>query len=250
MNGSIGQLPAPAPWPASEASTRVTPSSTATTELATARERFWCAWMPIWVSGSQDVPVGADPLADAVHGEPAAGVGDVYAVGAVGLHERGLPGELVCGGQVAHHQEPGDVHAEVPGGADVLGRDVGLGAVGRDADRADTEGVGVLQLGDRADTGQQQGREGGAGRCSPRPPRSTPSRCCCQGRSSSSRPRARRRARPRWRRRRRRRARRRCGRRLRGDAVPDGVHAVPQRDVLDVQRGRGRGHAATSTVRR
>jgi hypothetical protein len=32
------QLPAPAPWPASEASTRVTPSSTATTELATDSE--------------------------------------------------------------------------------------------------------------------------------------------------------------------------------------------------------------------
>jgi len=31
MNASRGQLPAPAPWPAREASTRVTPFSTATT---------------------------------------------------------------------------------------------------------------------------------------------------------------------------------------------------------------------------
>jgi hypothetical protein len=59
MNGSIGQLPAPAPWPASEASTRVTPSSTATTELATASERFWWAWMPSsW--RVEHVAVGAD----------------------------------------------------------------------------------------------------------------------------------------------------------------------------------------------
>ena len=52
MNASSGQLPAPAPCPASEASTRLTPSSTATTELATASDRFWWAWMPISVSGS------------------------------------------------------------------------------------------------------------------------------------------------------------------------------------------------------
>jgi hypothetical protein len=44
---AIGPLPAPAPCPARDASTRVTPSSTATTELATERERFSCAWMPI-----------------------------------------------------------------------------------------------------------------------------------------------------------------------------------------------------------
>ena len=40
----------------------------------------------------EDVAVGADPVADAVHGEPAAGVGDVDAVGAVGLHQLGLFG--------------------------------------------------------------------------------------------------------------------------------------------------------------
>ena len=90
MNGSIGQLPAPAPWPAREASTRSTPSSTATTELATDSERFSWAWMPISVLGVEDVAVGADPVADAVHRQPAAGVGDVDAVGAVGLHQLGL----------------------------------------------------------------------------------------------------------------------------------------------------------------
>ena len=53
MNASIGQLPAPAPRPASEASTRVTPSSTAASELATASDRFSWAWMPISVPGSR-----------------------------------------------------------------------------------------------------------------------------------------------------------------------------------------------------
>ena len=38
ISGSIGQFPAPAPIPASEASTRETPFSTATTEFATASE--------------------------------------------------------------------------------------------------------------------------------------------------------------------------------------------------------------------
>ena len=37
--------------------------------------------------GVEDVAVGADPVADAVHHQPAAGVGDVDAVRAVGLHQ-------------------------------------------------------------------------------------------------------------------------------------------------------------------
>jgi hypothetical protein len=40
MNGSIGQLPAPAPCPASDASTRWTPFCTAETEFATESEGF------------------------------------------------------------------------------------------------------------------------------------------------------------------------------------------------------------------
>ena len=64
-------------------------------------------------------------------------------------------------GHVGHHQEAGDVHAELAGGGDVLGGDVGLGAVGGDADRADAEVVGALQVVDGADAGQQQGGEPG-----------------------------------------------------------------------------------------
>jgi len=40
MKGSMGQLPAPAPCPAREASTRVTPPSTAATGYLTARCRY------------------------------------------------------------------------------------------------------------------------------------------------------------------------------------------------------------------
>ena len=81
--------------------------------------------------GVEDVAVGADPLADTVHREPAAGVGDVHAVRAVGLHQFGLLRQLLRFGEMGHHQETGDVHAEFAGGADVLGGDVGLGEIGR-----------------------------------------------------------------------------------------------------------------------
>ena len=94
MNGSIGQLPAPAPCPASDASTRVTPSSTATTELATASDEVLVGVDAELGGRVEDVAVGADPVPDAVHGQPAAGVGDVDAVRAVGLHELGLPGQF------------------------------------------------------------------------------------------------------------------------------------------------------------
>ena len=72
-------------------------------------------------------------------------------------------GQLAGGRHVAHHQEAGDVHAELAGGGDVLGGDVGLGAVGGDPDRADAEVVGVLELLDGADAGQQQRGEPGVG---------------------------------------------------------------------------------------
>ena len=51
MNTSSGALPAPAPMPASEASTRIAPFCTAAIELATPSERLWWAWMPRSVSG-------------------------------------------------------------------------------------------------------------------------------------------------------------------------------------------------------
>ncbi len=77
-------------------------------------------------TGVEDVAIGLHSGGDVVHGEPAAGVGDVDAVSAVGLHELGLSGQLLGrGGHVGEHQEAGDVHAELAGGGDVLGGDVG-----------------------------------------------------------------------------------------------------------------------------
>jgi len=60
---------------------------------------------------------------------------------------------------VAQHEEVGHVHSELAGLADVLDRDVRLGAVSRDADRRDAEVVSSLEILDRADARQQQRRE-------------------------------------------------------------------------------------------
>ncbi len=109
----------------------------------------------------EDVAVGTGSFGDTVHRQPAAGVGDVDAVGAVGLHQLGLLGEFGGGRHVGEHQEARDVHADLAGHRDVLGGDVGLGAVGGDPDRADPQGVRRLQVVHRADTGQQQRRQAG-----------------------------------------------------------------------------------------
>ena len=74
----------------------------------------------------------------------AAGVGDVDAVRAVGLHQLGLlrPARRASAMWLII-RKPDDVHAELARGGDVLGGDVGLGAVGGDAHRADAERVGA-----------------------------------------------------------------------------------------------------------
>ena len=113
--------------------------------------------------GFQDLVVGREALAHPVHVQRPAAVGDVDAVGAVVLHQLGLGGQRIRGDHVAHHQEAGDVHAEVARGPDVLAGDVGLGAVGRDANRAHPDGMGVLQLVDGADAGQKERGELGVG---------------------------------------------------------------------------------------
>jgi hypothetical protein len=110
----------------------------------------------------QQVPVGADPVPHAVHGQAAAGVSDVDAVRAVGLHQPGLLGQRPGRGHVAHHQKTGHVHAQVPGLGDVLGGNVGLGGVRGDPDRGDPEIVGPFEVLDGADAGQQQGGQPGA----------------------------------------------------------------------------------------
>ncbi len=73
---------------------------------------------------------------DGVGQQVAGRVGDVDAVGAVALHQLGLGDQAFGAVHVRHHQEADGVHAELAGHADVLLGDVGLGAVGGDADRA------------------------------------------------------------------------------------------------------------------
>src|SRR5699024_8041667 len=89
------------------------------------------------------------------------GVGDVDALGAVGLHQLGLLGELGGGGQGAHHQEAGGVEPELAGGGDVLRGDVGLGAVRGDAYVGDAGCGGVLELANRAAPWEQERGDGG-----------------------------------------------------------------------------------------
>lgn len=193
----------------------------------------------------EHVPVGADPVADAVHGEPTAGVGDVDAVRAVGLHHPGLLGEGPRGRHVGHHQEAGHVHAQLACGGDVLGRHVRLRAVRGDAHRADPEGVGALELGDGADAGQQERGEDGVldgvrGGFDPLPVGVAAGAVveAAAGQAVAVGDLDRVHAGPVE-----------GGGDLRhelgGDAVPDGVHAVPEGDVLDVEPA---GHSVTSEV--
>ncbi|MDT4873851.1 hypothetical protein FQZ97_1091170 [compost metagenome] len=58
---------------------------------------------------------------------------------------------------MAHHQKAHGVHAQLAGVLDVLLRDIRLGAVGRHAHHASARVIGVLQIVDSADSGQQQG---------------------------------------------------------------------------------------------
>lgn len=66
---------------------------------------------------------------------------------------------------MAHHQEAGDVHADFAGEGDVLGGDVGLGAVRGYPNRTHTEVVGVAQIVDGADAGEQQRGQPGILQC-------------------------------------------------------------------------------------
>jgi hypothetical protein len=72
MNTSTGALPAPAPIPVNDASTRLAPCSTATIEFATPSDRLWCAWsrflLQAAVSGA-----GVDAIGDVAHGHRTAG---------------------------------------------------------------------------------------------------------------------------------------------------------------------------------
>ena len=109
--------------------------------------------------GLQHAVIGLGPRGDIVHVHRAAAVGDVDAMRAVAFHQLGLLGERLGRGDVAHHQRARDVHAQPACIFDVLARDIGLGAVRRHTDGPHAHLIGVLQIVDRADAGEQQRRQ-------------------------------------------------------------------------------------------
>jgi hypothetical protein len=111
--------------------------------------------------GLQYPVIGKQPVAEPVHVERAARIGDIDAVRAIGFHQQRLLRERLRPDHVAHHQETRDVHPQVARGGDVLLRDIRLGAMRRDAHRTDAELEGVAQLLDRADARDQQGGQPG-----------------------------------------------------------------------------------------
>ena len=106
----------------------------------------------------QHVREGLEPGFDFVPQQGSRGIDDVDAIGAVRFHQLGLPGQLRGRGHVRHHEESRDVHSEAACILDVLLRDVRLGAMRGNAHRSRSGRVGLMQVLDRANAGQQQDR--------------------------------------------------------------------------------------------
>ena len=100
--------------------------------------------------------IGLETCNHAIHVERPAAVGDIDAMRAIAFHQQRLLGERLGLDHVAHHQESRYVHAQIARDADVLLADVGLGAVGRDPDRAHSHRIGPLEFFGGADTGHQK----------------------------------------------------------------------------------------------
>ena len=86
----------------------------------------------------------------------AGGVGHIDAFGAVALHQLGLFDQLLDRSHMRHHQKADRVHAERARRLDMLLRDVGLGAVCRDAHAAGAGLVGVPEVVHGADPRQKK----------------------------------------------------------------------------------------------
>ena len=95
-------------------------------------------------------------LPHVVHVECSAGVDDVDAGCAVGLHQLGLLGELPGRRHVAHHQEAHRLHTQLACIFQMLARNIRFGTVGRHAHDAGARVAGLPQIVRGADTGQQQ----------------------------------------------------------------------------------------------
>ena len=102
-----------------------------------------------------------ETVGHAVEQQGARGIGDIDAVRAVILHQLGLFGEALGLVHMGQHQQTGDIHAEIARDLDMLLGNIGFGAMGRDPHRTGPRLIGVLQVFHRADTGQQQDGEDG-----------------------------------------------------------------------------------------
>ena len=109
----------------------------------------------------QRISIGTGAVTYVIHRQPAAGVGDVDAMGTVRLHQLRLLGDHLGRRHVVEHQEAGDIHAHLASRRDVLSAHVRLGAVRRDPHRPHPEVVGPLQVVDGADAGEQQRGQAG-----------------------------------------------------------------------------------------
>ena len=159
MNASSGVLPAPAPKRRTEPSIWVAPARAAMIVLATPRPRFSWPWKPTVGLVADLGDERGDPVGGLLHDQRAGRVDDVHALAAGVDHDPGLLGEHLGRLGVAHHQEADGLQAELAGQAEVLDRDVRLGAVG--GDPADLAAV-VLRGADvvlGADAGEHQERD-------------------------------------------------------------------------------------------
>ena len=98
---------------------------------------------------------GAKAIADIAHIHRPPGIDHVDTGRAVGLHLQRLLRQLLRGGHMAHHQKADGVHAQLAGEGDMLRRDIRLGAVGRHPHHPRPGLIGVFQIVQRANTGQQ-----------------------------------------------------------------------------------------------
>ena len=103
---------------------------TATMELATPSDRLWWAWMPISVVGRSTLAQRVDAVGDVAH-QPSRRRSRRRRRTSRRSPPSARPARPARrGAHVAHHQEADGVHAELARGRDMLGGDVGLGAVG------------------------------------------------------------------------------------------------------------------------
>ena len=96
------------------------------------------------------------PIGDVAHQHRAGRIDDVDAVRAVGFHQPGLARQLGRRRHVRHHQKADDIHAQLAPVLDVLLRDVRFRRMRRNAHRPGAGRMSRVDIFDRTDPGEQQ----------------------------------------------------------------------------------------------